>query len=92
MTKREQCIVECYNETENRGLFDCYNQPSPYKISAYEDIKSEKISLCGYGLKVLSYNTFMFTCAYKYINEKGVEILVHHTPTKKEEIIIGRVD
>ena len=88
MTKQEQNIVWAYNATQNRGLYECYANPSANKIRAYNQILDEKYEKCGFDLRVLSFNSFMFTVAYTYLNDKGEEVLVYHTPTRRQEIII----
>ena len=88
MTKQEQRIVQNYTSLSNRGLLDVYGNPSTQKQMAYSTILHEMKVKQGYDLRVLSYNTFMFTVAYCYINDKGQEILVYHTPNKRQEIIL----
>lgn len=85
MTQQEKRdIVRRYHRATNEGLYDVYTKPSHNKINAYEKIFHEMVQNGGWGLKILSYNTFMFTCAYQCVDENGVIHLVYHTPSKKE--------
>ncbi len=87
MTQNERNeIVRRYHRTPNDGLYDVYTKPSHNKINAYERIYHEMMQAGGYGLKILSYNTFMFTCAYMVQGKDGALYLIYHTPSKKEVI------
>lgn len=89
MKKKDLSILETYNRYEGRTLYDCYNATSSVKADSWFSIYTEMVRLKGYGLTVLSYNTFMYTCAYKYYDEiREVEILVVHTPSTRREIVL----
>lgn len=83
MTKQEKGYVSAYNFYYGRTLDDCYNRPSTTKSSIWESIREECYTNNGEVLTVLSYNSFMFVCAYEIPQDN---ILVVHTPTKRIEI------
>lgn len=89
MKKKDNDILNTYNRYYGRTLYDCYNKPSTEKATSWFNIHNEMIANKGYGLTVLSYNTFMYTCAYTYTDEStNTELLVVHTPTTKREFEI----
>ena len=65
---------------------DVYGKPSFYKERAEELIMTEMRGNGGYGYKVLTHNTQMFTCGYAYDDAAGNSTLVVHTPTERVEI------
>lgn len=87
MTKQEKSIVDNYNYYYGRQIEDCYTKMSAAKSSSWAHIKNEMIVNGGYGLTVISHNTFMYTCAYTMPKDGG-EVLVYHSPTTKKTIII----
>lgn len=48
----------------NDSVLKVYGRCSAEKINAENDIKQRMINENGYGYKVISYNTFGFTCGY----------------------------
>lgn len=84
--KRE--IVRRYYRQPNDSIHDVYTKPSHNKIYAYERIYHEMMECGGYGLKIMSFNTFMFTCAYLMQSKDGSLYIIYHTPTKKEVIAV----
>ena len=85
MTKQEKGYVYAYNYYYGRTLDDCYNKPSALKFCIWQDIREECYNNDGQVLTVLSYNAFMFTCAYEIPSKN---ILVVHTPSKRIEIAL----
>lgn len=85
MTKQEKQYVNTFNYHYGRVLSDCYDRPSFSKVSAWERIREECYNNNGQVLTVLSYNTFMFVCAYEIPQDN---ILVVHTPSKRIEIAL----
>ena len=88
MKERDLQILKSYVKYHGRTLEQCYNNPSTAKISAYNAIRREMIENNGDCLTVLSYNTFMFTCAYTYIDGNNDWWLVYHTPNNKRLILM----
>lgn len=89
MKKRDYETLQTYNRYYGRTLYECYNKPSTEKVSSWFNIHNEMVSKGGWGLTVLSYNTFMYTCAYTYEYEPtNTKIMVVHTPTSKREFEI----
>lgn len=87
MTQQEKRdLVRRYNRQPNDGIYDVYTKPSHNKINAYERIYHEMMECGGYGLKIMSFNTFMFTCAYVTQANDGSLYLIYHTPTRRDVI------
>lgn len=85
MNKQQKQILANYETAENTSVSECYAKPSSAKVHAENEIKLEMIKELGFDYKVLSYNTNMFTCAYKTARNT----LIYHTPTRKVVINLG---
>ena len=87
MNKRQTNIVKAYRRSTDRRLEDVYSTFSTAKRNAYEYCINDMVNNSGYDFRILSYNTFMFTCAYRYEDVNGRLHLVYHTANKREDII-----
>ena len=54
-----------------KDLFECYKKPSTAKQAIYNDCVQQAINDNAYDYGIRSYNVFMFTFGYKYINSAG---------------------
>ena len=88
MTKREQGVIDSYIRSDKYNLHECYKSFSDRKWCAYKHVVNELLQDNGEGLKILSYNTFMFTAGY-LVKIGEDKYLVRITPTKKELIKIS---
>ena len=88
MSKKQSYVVDQLNRYMGRELTDCYAKPSSAKQYAWDTIKREMHVIGGWGLTVLSYNVYTFTCAYYAVDDAGNTFVVHHTPSKKEWILM----
>lgn len=84
MTRNEKVAkanISAYDKSEMFRIEDAYKTPSPAKHSAFFDILYEMVNNAGWGLKVITYNTFMFTCGYLFADkETGVIKFKYFTP------------
>ena len=81
LTKKEQKIINDYlwaRRNDWHCLWSVYDHYSYNKDLVEQTIKEEMKENDGYGFFILSYNTFMFTCAYRVNND-----LVYYTPSQK---------
>lgn len=72
--------INRYKASKLYSLEHAYNKPSARKENAWQYCINLMLDKCGYGLKILSYNTFMFTAAFLFIDENGVENMMYITP------------
>ena len=86
MTKRERAIVNRYYDSTIRELGKCYHTFSERKRQADKDCVHQYLIDDGNYLRIVSYNTNIFTVGYTIDN--GTK-LVYITPTKKEVIEIS---
>ena len=87
MSKQGLQILKTMERHYGRTIHHVYGRMSYEKLRAWEQIQDEMSRHDGFGLTILSYNAYMFTCGYFYYNDLGQKILVHRTPTKREEYI-----
>ena len=82
--KRQQQFIEAYRVAPvGQRLNNVYSSCSADKQRAEQVILNEMTSTGGCAYKVISYNTFSFTCAY--LNNTEQQLIVH-TPTNKYTI------
>lgn len=81
MTRYEayEKTIERYANSNMYSVYDAYQQPSEQKVRAERMIHIEMDQYNGYDYRILSYNTFRFTCAYKYedMNTGEIRLRIH---------------
>lgn len=80
MTKKQQALWEQYKRATKRELGECYANPSAAKRQAYNCISMQCSMLNGWGIRIPSYNTMMFTMAFLY-KEDG-KTMLHYVTNK----------
>ena len=65
---------------------ECYVSPSTAKIDAEFRCYNKMTRQCGFGFKIMSYNSFSFTCGWLTEDEKGLQTL--HVETAENSYII----
>lgn len=96
-------VVHCYIEELYRSrihtLSQCYDSWSPSKQDAYDYCYNECTSNNGYRFRILSSNSWQFTCAYLYDeidNETGevlgTKLVRHSMPLKNENSMTHRLE
>lgn len=63
------------------GLDYVYDRYSHNKAVAWRYCEDLCNKYHGYGLKVISYNTFQFTCGFSYIDDNGTQMFMYITPS-----------
>ena len=79
MNKKQTGIYERWIKSQNLNLYDCYKQPSAAKLDAEWRIIQSCRKMNGKIFRILSYNTFTFTCAFS-IEKDGKKYLIWHSP------------
>jgi hypothetical protein len=69
-----------YTNSTLYGLYYAYAKPSIAKQNAWNYCVNLMDKYNGYGLRVISYNTFMFTAAFLFLDENGVVNMMYITP------------
>ncbi len=89
MTKKQLGMLNSYDYAQNGGeLYDVYGSFSYNKARAMEYCKNLQYERNGYGGKICSFNTFMFTYGFKYEGDDG-EHLVYITPSYDYDFLIA---
>ena len=68
MNKRDLHFIIEYRDSYNYSIYDCYFKPSENKVIAYQETLSYMESIGGSGYRILSYNSFSFTCGFRVKN------------------------
>lgn len=71
-----------------RTIWDIYERPNDSKIQIYERLEDERISVDGTEACCPTHNGWIFTYAYKYTDQDGIQYLIYHTPKNKYIIIL----
>ena len=84
MNKKQTRIFDDYNRSKWSSIYEAYNRPSEAKFDAERMILQEMYFYNGFGYRILSKNTYNFSCAYLYDNKKdGKRHIVYHTSVNK---------
>ena len=74
--------INRYNDSRASELFHVYGKYSTAKARAFDYCRNLMNKLDGWGLKILSYNTFMFTAGFLFVDkETGVTKFMYITPS-----------
>ena len=84
--KREMGIINSYKNYAGRTLSDCYKKASAAKERAYAYCRDKQIQYNGYDFRIISYNTFMFTVGFKFVDTNTGKIMFMHITPSKDEI------
>lgn len=83
MNKKQERIYNQWLKSNNLNLYDCYKKPSQAKLDEERRIMYSCRKMKGKRLRILSYNTYCFTCAYA-IEKDGKIKLIWHSPYHTE--------
>ena len=79
MTQRERYMVENYFKSNKTELSQCYRKCSPNKRRAYQHCRHLMDEDNGFRFRIISHDSFNFTCAYLYINNYSDMYLKYFT-------------
>lgn len=80
---------EAYLRSEKYSLFDAYDRPSTHKEAAWDYCKDLCAQYDGYGLKVISKNTFIFTAGFLFLSTSGKQMFMFITPNYNRVCEVG---
>lgn len=64
-TQKAQAFINSYNRATGTTLSDIYSSYSSAKAQAERDCRERMEQLGGYGFRMMSGNSFSFTCGYR---------------------------
>lgn len=83
---RAKAAYQAY-QLSDRDLYSAYSRPSKAKVSVWYDCYRQMTKAHGFGLRVVSKNTQIFTCGYCYRDKKtGVLHFVYITPSYTADV------
>lgn len=80
---------EAYLRSEKYSLSDAYDRPSTRKEAAWEYCRNLCAQYEGWGLKVISKNTFIFTAGFLFLSTSGKEKFMYITPSYNHVCDVG---
>lgn len=84
MTQRQRTAknnITAYENSTMHSLYDAYNKVSDAKLKAWAYCRELCAKYDGFNLKVVSFNTFVFTAGFEFVNkETGECMYMHITP------------
>lgn len=83
MNKKQTGIYHQWLKSNNLNLYDCYKKPSESKLDAEWRIIYACRQMHGKRFRILSYNSYSFTCAYS-VEKDGKNLLIWHSPYHSE--------
>ena len=91
--QRRAYFAKKYILSDCTSVMNYYAKPSDTKISIEQDIKGQMLDRNGKRYRVLSGNTFNFTCAYAYPKEDKWILVVETISNHRElELLPQEVD
>jgi len=91
MTNNERTAIAnitTYNYSTNYSIYDAYERPSRKKVNAWDYCKKLCEKYKGSNLKVVSFNTFIFTAGFTFTDpETKEEMYMHITPTYNTPVL-----
>lgn len=88
-SKEADRVWRAYQNSTTDSVMKAYRtRPSQAKETAEQQILQEMRENGGFLYRIISHSGFVFTCGYLVETEEGKEILVYHTKTRREEILI----
>lgn len=83
LNKREQYYQTAYARSDTYCLADAYGSYSRAKAEAWKYCEEKRDRYDGWGLKVITHNSFMFTAGFEFENpETGAVSLCIITPSE----------
>lgn len=74
--KARERFVQAYAGSNNISLYDVYNKPSQYKLNAENECIMQMQHENGWNYRILSYNTFAFTCGWLIEDAETGELML----------------
>ena len=85
-------LWQAYNKATDDSVLTAYKtSPSYAKINAENDIKKRMIEENGHGYKVMSHNTFGFTCGYLVDISNITKLLTVDTKSNTYRVLFNGV-
>lgn len=75
-----QQVQESYEKSQISNIWQAYKQPSHNKQTAFAFCLQLMRKYNGYGMKILGYNSYIFSAAFRFEDENGVDCLAYITP------------
>ena len=76
-------ITDLYERATATSLDEVYGRYSAKKKEAFEYCRNLMAKYNGWGLKILSHNTFVFTAGFEFVSdETGAVNIMYITPSK----------
>lgn len=89
MTKRQTQIIINHERATARFLSEVYASYSVAKENAFRYCEELMYKYNGYDFRIISYNTFMFTVGFYYIDQDTEqEMFMYITPSKDEKFVV----
>ena len=79
---------EMYKRSNTDDIWDAYKQPSYRKERAWEACIKDCEEHNGFGLKVVGYNTSVFSAGFKFIDDDKNLVYCHITPTYNKYLLL----
>ena len=82
-------FLQSYERSRFTSINQCYKSPSTAKIDAEFNCYNKMNQQCGFGFRIMSYNTFSFTCGWLTEDETGLQTLHVETANNSYIIVLG---
>lgn len=86
--KKAYDFLRAYLRATDTSVLTAYGRCSTYKINAENEIRQRMLKENGHGYKVLSHNTFGFTCGYIIPTTEITEDINGNTEVHETNILV----
>lgn len=92
-TKKAQEIISDLNRSGAYDIFEAYDRPSCYKVSAWQEIVKRANDTAGYNydLHICGANSSFFSTVYSYTTESGEKVIIKDTASNTYKVVIPAV-
>lgn len=74
--KARERFVQAYAGSNNLSLYAVYSKPSQHKLTAENECITQMRDENGWNFRILSYNTFAFTCGWLIADAETGELML----------------
>jgi len=66
--KTAKAVIDRYNNSIDRSLWQVYGSCSPYKVQAFDDCEQLMYKLDGFDLRIIAHNCMQFSCGFLFVD------------------------
>lgn len=85
--ERAAYITGLYEKSTATSLSDVYGRYSAKKAEAFNYCRKLMYEYSGKNLRILTYNTFIFTAAFEFVDPETSQVMIMYITPSKNEVL-----